>query len=250
MFGVIFSLVAYVGFLVVYAGFAFFTDGVFLPKTVDTGEPAGVAFALAVNIALMLAWGVQHSVMARQGFKDRLTKLVPKHLERSTYVFVSWVALAGVMLLWQPMAGVVWQVESHTLVVTLWGINALGWVGVPVASFMIDHFDVFGLKQPFMHWRKRSYQKTGFVMPWLYRYIRHPMMAAFFVAFWATPYMTVSHLVLTVGMSVYIYVGVHFEERSLARELGRAYEEYQAETPKFVPGLGSTHPKTPSTADA
>ncbi|MBW2462235.1 MAG: isoprenylcysteine carboxylmethyltransferase family protein [Deltaproteobacteria bacterium] len=237
MFGFIYSLVAYVAFLVAFAGLVFFTDGVLLPKTVDTGVAGQFGVALAINIGLILAWGVQHSVMARQSFKDRLTRILPEHLERSTYVLASSLTLAGLMLLWQPMEGVLWHVESQPLVITLWVVNGLAWAGVPLVSFMIDHFDLFGLKQAFTQWRRRSFERTGFVMPWLYRYVRHPMMTAILLALWVTPHMTVSHLVLALGMSVYIYVGVYFEERSLARELGQAYVDYRAKTPKFLPGL-------------
>lgn len=250
MFGFIYSLVAYVAFFAAFGALVFFADGILLPKTVDTGVPGSFGVALAANIGLILLWGVQHSVMARQGFKDRLTRIVPQHLERSTFVLASSLVLAILMLLWQPMEGVLWHVEATPVVVTLWAINALGWVGVPVVSFLIDHFDLFGLKQPFMRWRKRTYNQKGFVMPWLYRYVRHPMMSAILIAMWVTPHMTVSHLVLAVGMSLYIYVGVHFEERSLARELGRDYVDYQADTPKFFPGMGGTREATPASADS
>lgn len=250
MFGFIYSVVAYVAFLAAFVVLVFFADGLLLPKTVDTGAPGSFALALAINIGLILAWGLQHSVMARQGFKDRLTRIVPKHLERSTFVLASSVVLFGIMAAWQPMEGVLWHVESSPLVIALWVINGIGWAGVPAVSFMIDHFDLFGLKQTFTHWRKRSYGQTGFVVPWLYRYVRHPMMTAILVALWATPYMTVSHLVLSVGLSVYIFVGVYFEERSLVRELGAAYSDYQAETPKFFPGLPGTKSRATETADA
>jgi len=135
------------------------------------------------------------------------------------------------------MSGTIWQVESTAVTSAIWVVNALGWIGVPLVSFLIDHFDLFGLKQPFMHWRKRSYESKGFVMPSLYRYVRHPMMTAILVALWATPTMTVSHLVLSLGMTAYVYVGVYFEERSLARELGQAYVAYKRAVPKFLPGM-------------
>lgn len=238
MLGFLYSVFAYTAFLAVFCALAVFTDGLFLPKHVDTGAPQGFGWALAVNLGLLLGWGVQHSVMARQGFKDWLTRFIPVHLERATYVLASSLALAGLMLGWQPMAGQVWQVEATPAVVLLWGLNALGWVCVPVASFLIDHFDLFGLKQAFQHWRRGSYQSRGFVMPWLYRYVRHPMMTALLVGFWATPFMTVSHLCLSLGMSLYIVIGVHFEERSLRRELGADYAVYQSQVPKFIPRVG------------
>lgn len=238
MFGFFYSVVAYVAFLGVFCALALFADGLVLPKTVDTGATLTLPQTLAINLALLLTWGIQHSVMARQGFKNWLTRFIPAHLERSTYVLASSLALLGLMLGWQSPAGMVWQVTSEPAVLALWAINALGWVGVPVASFLIDHFDLFGLKQSFLQWRRRSYDREGFVMPWLYRYVRHPMMTALMVALWATPSMSVSHFCLSLGLTAYILVGVHFEERSLRRELGASYAAYQQRVPKFVPRLG------------
>jgi len=238
MFGFFYSVFAYLAFLVCFSGLGLFADGVLLPKTVDTGEPTGLASALAINIGLLLAWGLQHSVMARKGFKDWVTQFIPAHLERATYVLASSLALLGLMLGWQPMAGEVWRAESTPLVVTLWTLNALGWCCVPVASFLIDHFDLFGLKQSFQQWRRGSYTRKGFVMPSLYRYVRHPMMTALLVGLWATPTMTVSHLSLSLGLTAYILIGLHFEERSLRRELGEVYTAYQQQVPKLLPRLG------------
>ena len=226
--------------------FGLFTDGVVLPKNVDSGQAAALGSALAIDLALLLLFGLQHSVMARPAFKRWLTRFIPEPLERSTFVFVSALTLGGLMLAWQPLGGSVWRVESRPLAIALWTINALGWVGVPLVSHLIDHFDLFGLKQSFMGWRKQSYTKVGFVLPSLYRYVRHPMMTSFLLAFWVTPSMTVSHFVLALGMTLYIYIGVHFEERSLRRELGEAYGRYQDTTPKFVPRLrrsGSAAPR-------
>lgn len=237
MLGFLYSVVAYVAFFASFTALALFTNGLLLPKTVDTGEPGGLGLALAVNIGLLLAWGVQHSAMARQGFKDWLVRFVPTHLERATYVLASAIALTALLVFWQPMAGVLWQVEAPAAVVSLWVLNALGWFGVPVASFLIDHFDLFGLKQAFMQWRHKSFERKGFVMPWLYRYVRHPMMTALMVGLWAAPTMTVSHFALSLGLTVYVVIGVYFEERSLRRELGADYVTYQASTPKFLPRL-------------
>lgn len=238
MFGFIYSLVAYLAFFAAFTGLVFFNDGLLLPKTVDSGVPGPVGLAIAINLGLALLWGVQHSVMAREGFKRWLTRFVPKHLERSTFVLASAVVLVMVMALWQPLPGVLWQVESAPFAAGIWALNALGWLGVPVVSFLIDHFDLFGLKQPFLHWRKQSYSAKGFVMPWLYRYVRHPMMTAIMVALWTTPLMTASHLMFSLVMTAYIFVGVYFEERSLRRELGEAYAAYQQRVPKLLPRLG------------
>lgn len=247
MFGFLFSVISYVTFLAVFVGMALFSDGLLLPKTVDSAATVPVGQALLINLGLLLLWGFQHSVMARQHFKDWLTRFVPVQLERATYVLVSSLALGFVLYAWQPIDGTLWDLQATPLVAAVWAINALGWLGVPLSSFLIDHFDLFGLKQAFARWRKTSYGSKGFVKPVVYRYVRHPMMTAMMVGLWAAPFMTVSHLCFSLGMTLYIMVGVHFEERALRRELGEAYGAYQASTPKFIPGLGGNDqaPTTP-----
>jgi protein-S-isoprenylcysteine O-methyltransferase Ste14 len=235
MLGVFYSVCSYLAFLAVYVYFVLFSDGIVVPKSVDTGQPTATVVALAINVSLLVLFGLQHSVMARAGFKRALTRLVPAHLERATFVLTSSVVLAALMWLWQPLPGVLWSVESAPAIAMLCVLNAIGWVGVPVCSFMIDHFDLFGIKQPLQRLRKSSAKRTGFVTPLLYKYVRHPMMTCFLLAFWATPEMSLGHLTLSLGMSVYILVGVHFEERALRRELGADYARYQETTPMFVP---------------
>jgi protein-S-isoprenylcysteine O-methyltransferase Ste14 len=235
MFGLIYSIASYLGFLGVFSYFAWFSDGLGVPKHVDSGAPAGLALALLVNASLVLLFGLQHSIMARAGFKRWLTRFVPAHLERATYVLASSLALVVLMWLWQPLTTPLWDAQGTALIALLWVVNVLGWLGVPFASFMIDHFDLFGVKQALHEFRRVSFERQGFVTPLLYKYVRHPMMSAILVGFWVTPHMTLGHLFLSAGMSVYIVIGVHFEEQSLARELGRAYSRYQASTPKFLP---------------
>jgi protein-S-isoprenylcysteine O-methyltransferase Ste14 len=236
MVGIFYSVLSYLGFLAVYCYFAAFSSGVLVAKSVESGHADNLGLALVVNLGLVLLFGLQHSIMARTTFKQMLTRLIPSSLERATYVFASSVTVAAVIWLWQPMDGVVWHVESSALSTTLWLASAIGWLGVPLCSLMIDHFNLFGLKQAFFAFRQRSTESSGFVTPLLYRYVRHPMMTSFFVAFWATPHMSLGHLLLSSGMSVYILIGVYFEERSLLRELGSPYAKYQATTPRFVPG--------------
>lgn len=237
MFGIIYSAFGYLAFLGVFGALVLFTDGLLLPKTVDSVGEVDPTFAVLVNVGLILAFGLQHSVMARQSFKDRLTKIIPERLERSTFVWASSIALALLMIFWQPIEGVLWQIESKPLVLGLWTLNALGWLGVPVSSLLINHFSLFGLEQTWSAWKKRSVQAKGFVTPWLYRYVRHPMMTSILIALWASPTMGVSHALLSAGMSVYVLIGIHFEERSLLRELGEDYARYQREVPKLLPQL-------------
>jgi methanethiol S-methyltransferase len=251
MLGFIYSIASYLGFLVTFVYFALFSAGALVPKSVDTGLSNGLGSTLAIDAALLLLFGLQHSIMARASFKRLLTRVVPERLERATFVLVSTATLALVMWGWRPWPAVLWSVGDPTLAGCLWAINALGWLGVPLCSFLIDHFDLFGLSQAWQGFRRQSLESRGFVTPLVYRYVRHPMMTAFLVAFWVTPQMTVGHLLLSVGMSAYILVGVHFEERSLARELGLPYVRYQASTPRFFPGRSPVRVNDePSTARA
>jgi len=239
MLGFIYSVVSYLAFLGTFVYFAWFSDGIGVPRTVDNAPAATLSVALAINIGLMLLFGLQHSVMARPAFKRALTRIVPERLERATYVLASSVALALLMWQWRQVDGVLWHVQNFTLASLLWAVNGLGWLGVPLCSFMIDHFDLFGLKPALNGFRKVSFQRKGFVAPLLYKYVRHPMMTSLLVGLWVTPSMTVGHLLLSLGMTAYVIIGVHFEERALARELGQAYALYQACTPKFFP-IGSS----------
>ena len=235
LLGFLYSIAAYLSFLVSFVYFAWFSDGLGVPRTVDNGPATNAAPAVVIDVALVLAFGLQHSVMARAGFKRLLTRVIPAPLERSTFVLASSAVLTLVMWQWRPLPTVLWHVDDKLAAGVLWAINAVGWVGVPACSLFIDHFDLVGIKQAFGAFRRASLQKKGFATPLLYRYIRHPMMSALLVGLWVTPQMTVGHLLLSLGMSVYVLVGVHFEERSLVAELGVAYQRYQASTPRFVP---------------
>jgi protein-S-isoprenylcysteine O-methyltransferase Ste14 len=163
-------------------------------------------------------------------------------VERATFVLASSAALALLMWQWRPLSGELWHVSAPIPAAALWAVNALGWLAVPVSSFLIDHFDLFGLKQAFAGFRRVSLQRRGFVTPLFYRYIRHPIMTGLLLGLWVTPHMTFGHLLLSLGMSAYIVIGVRFEERALARELGAVYESYQARTPRFFPKLSKPTP--------
>jgi protein-S-isoprenylcysteine O-methyltransferase Ste14 len=238
MFGFIFSVVSYLGFLAVFTYFAWFSDGVFVPKHVDNGMLGSPGLAVVINMGLVLLFGLQHSIMARDGFKRWFTRVVPPPLERACYVLASSLALGVLIWLWRPLPAVLWNVASPGPAAALWAVNAVGWLGVPVASLMIDHLDLFGVKQAFHAFRRATFERRGFVTPMLYKYVRHPMMSALLLALWVTPHMTVGHLLLSLGMTCYVLIGVHFEERSLTRDLGRKYARYQAVTPKFLPVRG------------
>jgi methanethiol S-methyltransferase len=237
MLGLLYSIASYGLFLGSFTYFAVFSDGVIVPRTVDSGTPTGVAITVIIDLTLILLFGLQHSIMARAGFKRAVTRVIPPGLERATYVLASSLVLILLMWQWRPMATVLWHVDNSAATVALWSINAVGWLGVPVCSFLIDHFDLFGIKQALRAFRHTTVRKRGFVTPLFYKYIRHPMMTSLMVGLWVTPHMTIGHALLAAGMTVYVVVGVHFEERSLANELGAEYERYQATTPKFLPGM-------------
>jgi protein-S-isoprenylcysteine O-methyltransferase Ste14 len=236
MFGVVYSLASYGLFLGAFTYFAAFTDGILVPCTVDSGAPGGAPIAVIVDVCLLLVFGLQHSIMARARFKRAITRVIPAALERATYVLASSLALILLMWQWRPLPTVLWQVDHAVATPALWAVNALGWLGVPVCSFLIDHFDLFGIKPALHAFRRTTADRRGFVTPVLYKYLRHPMMSSLMVGLWITPHMTLGHAVLSAGMTLYIVIGVRFEERSLAAELGADYERYQARTPRFLPG--------------
>ena len=235
MLGLVYSIASYGLFLGAFTYFAAFSDSIIVPKTVDSGTPGSLAAAAIINLILIAIFGLQHSIMARASFKRVLTRVIPPALERATYVLVSSVALVVVMWQWRPMPSVLWHVDNTVAATALWSINAIGWLGVPACSFLIDHFDLFGIKQALHAFRRTTVRKTGFVTPLFYRYVRHPMMTSLMIGLWVTPSMTAGHALLSAGMTFYILIGVHFEERSLAAELGAEYQRFQATTPKFLP---------------
>lgn len=233
----LYGVVSYFIFFGVFVYLIAFVGDIFVPKTISSGVGMNATNALLINIGLILLWGIQHTVMARSSFKEAIAKVVPHHTERSTYVLLSAIVLAVLMYYWQPMAGVIWQVENMLWLQVLWGLFGLGWALVLLASFITDHFDLFGLRQTWLYFIKKSYTSVKFTEILLYRWIRHPMMLGLLIAFWAIPTMTVGHLVFSIGMSVYILVGIYFEEKGLAESIGSQYVAYQQRTSKVIPKL-------------
>jgi protein-S-isoprenylcysteine O-methyltransferase Ste14 len=231
----LYGVVCYFAFFVVFVYFMGFVGDVFVPVSISSEVETYSQNALMINIGLMLMWGVQHSVMARGWFKDMIASVVPHHVERSTYCLASAIALGALMYYWQPMEGIIWQVENAMMANVLWGFFGLGWALIFLSTFLTDHFDLFGLRQPWLHFVKKTYTPVVFTEVLFYRWIRHPMMLGLFIAFWSLPTMTVGHLVFSIGMSIYVLAGIHFEERGLARELGQTYVDYQKRTSKVIP---------------
>lgn len=236
-FALLYGVACYALFFAVFLYMVGFNSDWLVPVTVSGTPRLGAATALTVDVALILLFGVQHSVMARRGFKRWLTGWLSPAIERSSYVLATSVVLIVLFAYWQPLAGTVWSAQSTQLRAALWIVNALGWALVLLATFLTNHFDLFGLRQVWLNLQRRSYSPVPF-REWLfYRWLRHPMMTGLLVAFWSLPTMTLSHLIFSAGFTLYIFVGVHFEEAGLRAELGQPYQEYSARTWRFLPYL-------------
>jgi len=234
-----YALACYVAFLLTYAYMCGFTGNVIVPKSMDApAASTTTAAAVGINLLLIAAFGVQHSVMARPGFKRAWTRVIPQPIERSTYVLASCAALAAFMALWQPMDSTVWDVRHPAGRAVLWSLFAAGWLMVPVVSLMISHFDLFGLRQAWLHFRNRDYATLPFRTPWLYAHIRHPLYVGWALAFWATPTMTVGHVLFAGGLTFYMVIAAVVEERDLIAHFGRQYEEYCRAVPRYLPRPG------------
>lgn len=234
-----YGVACYLFFFAVFLYFIAFIADIpvagWVPRTVTHGAPAGGFLAVLMNIVWLSLFGLQHSVMARAGFKQWIVRVVPPHVERSTYVLASSLVLALAMWQWQPIEGGVWQFEGGLAQYLLWGLFAFGWALIFVATFLTDHFDLFGLRQVYLHLVRKTYSQVGFKTVFLYKWVRHPMMLGLLVAFWATPVMTLSHLLFSTILSIYVFIGIHFEERGLLCVLGRDYAEWRGKTPMVLP---------------
>lgn len=216
-----------------------FVGNLFVPTTIDGAPAMPLGKAVAIDLGLLAAFALQHSVMARPAFKRVWTRIVPEPAERSTYVLFSSLALIALFAFWQPLGGVVWSVEHPVMQAVLYGVFGLGWLTVLVSTFLINHFDLFGLRQVWLYLRGKPYTPLSFRTPWLYRYVRHPLYVGWFMAFWAAPMMTVTHLVFAVMTTAYIVIATLLEERDLMA-VHPEYAEYRRRVPKFIPRLGGS----------
>lgn len=212
-----------------------FIVGVGVPVTLDTTPGGPWLPALAVNLGLLGLFAVQHSVMARPTFKRWWTTIVPRAAERSTYVLFSCLALIAMFAFWQPMGGVVWDVEHQAGRWALYGLGAAGWLLVLASTFLINHFDLFGLRQSWLFARGVEYSPLRFKTPAMYSVVRHPLYVGWLMAFWFTPTMTIAHLVFAAMTTLYILVAIQFEERNLIEEHGESYREYRRRVPMLIP---------------
>jgi len=217
-----------------------FVSGYVVPKTVDTtlaGSTSSLQTALLVNLVLMSIFAVQHSGMARQGFKKLFTRFASPAIERSTYVLLASLTLILLFWQWQPMPMVIWNIEAPVLAGVVTAGGALGWLIVLYSTFLISHFELFGLTQVVSHFAGRVAEPMKFKTPGLYRLIRHPIYLGFIIAFWCTPMMTLGHLLFAAVTTAYIFVGIYLEERDLVSLFGSEYRRYREKVAMLVPGL-------------
>jgi protein-S-isoprenylcysteine O-methyltransferase Ste14 len=230
----LYGVACYLVFLATFLYAVGFIGNIGVPKSIDSGAEAPFIVALAINLALLGLFAVQHSVMARPWFKAAWTRIVPTPVERSTYVLLSSCALVLLFWKWEPMGGLIWNVESSTGRLALEALYGFGWLTVLISTCLINHFDLFGLRQVWLHLRGQAYTPLGFRTPGPYRYVRHPLYVAWLLVFWSAPVMTSAHLVFAIATTAYILIAIQFEERDLIRIHGE-YAEYRRRVPMILP---------------
>lgn len=230
-----YGVVSYVLFLGVFLYAIGFIGNFGVPRAIDGPPALPTPLALTIDLALLGLFALQHSVMARPAFKRRWTRIVPPAAERSTYVLFTNAALILLFWLWEPLGGSIWQVESAVWRGVLWGLCACGWLLVLVSTCLINHFDLFGLRQVWLHLRGRPYTPLRFVTPGPYRLVRHPLYVGWLLAFWCTPTMTAAHLVFALATTTYILIAIQFEERDLLSYHGHDYAAYRRRVPMLIP---------------
>ena len=231
----VYGVVAYMIFFGTFLYAVGFVGNFIVPKSMDSAPEGPLGYALLVNMALLGMFALQHSVMARPAFKRWWTRIVPQPAERSTYVLFSSAALILLFWLWQPLGGVIWHVQEPISRGILLSLFAFGWLLVLVSTFLINHFDLFGLRQVYLYLRGKEYTPVNFRMPGPYKYVRHPLYVGWLFAFWATPTMTVTHLVFALATTAYILLAIQLEERDLLAAHGEAYAVYRRQVPMLFP---------------
>lgn len=238
----IYGIVSYLIFFGTFLYSIGFIGDLFVPKTIDSEPTSAVGVAVAINMALLSLFAVQHSGMARPAFKRWWTKIVPRPAERATYTLLSSLVLIATYALWQPIGGTVWHVESEAGRGVLTALYFGGWATVLYATALIDHFDLFGLRQVWLNFRGEEYTHKPFGTPGAYKWIRHPLYIGWLTVFWAAPTMSIGHLLFTVVCTGYILLAVIVEEKDLVEHFGETYRRYQKTTPMFFPRFGRRAP--------
>jgi protein-S-isoprenylcysteine O-methyltransferase Ste14 len=236
----VFSIVCYGVFLGVFLYLLAFLGNVWVPWSIDLGRDMGsMGIAVAVDVGLILLFGLQHSVMARPGFKRAWTRVVPKELERSAYVLLSSAVLALVMWQWRPIpTPVIWVADATWSIALGWAVMAAGVAILLLATFLINHFELFGLQQGWLTLRGQALRTPAFVTPLLYKIVRHPLYVGWFLIFWGAPTLSAGHFLFSAGMSAYILIAIRFEERDLVEHIGEPYRRYREQVPALIPVPG------------
>ncbi len=232
-----YGIACYAAFFATFLYAVLWIGNLGVPNSLDSEPTSSLGFSIAVNLLLLTAFAVQHSLMARPVFKQWMRRYQPDVIERSTYVLASSLALALIFLLWQPLGGSLWYTTNPILVALLYSCYAAGWILVFVSTFLISHADLFGLRQTWNYFRGRASAPLNFRMPGIYRHVRHPLYLGWLIVMWSTPTMTGSHFLFAVGTTAYILIGIRFEERDLERAHGVAYSRYKNEVPMLIPSF-------------
>src|SRR5262249_1958637 len=238
----IYGVLSYACFFATFLYAIGFVGGFGVPRSIDSAAEGSVGVAVVVDLLLLTVFALQHSVMARPAFKRWWTRIVPEPAGRSPSVLASSLALLFLFWQWRPIGGVVWHVEHPVGQAVLYGLFAAGWLTVLITTFLINHFDLFGLRQVWLHLRGQPYRPLGFVTPGPSRHVRHPLSVGWLFAFWSTPTMTAAHLLFAVMTTAYILIAIRFEERDLGEFYGESYAEYRRNVPMLVPGVRVSQP--------
>jgi len=231
LYGVISYLLFFGTFLYAFG----FVGNLFVPKSIDGAPRVALSQAILINASLLLVFALQHSIMARPAFKNWWTKIIPEQAERSTYVLLSSLCLILLVWQWQPMGGFIWRIEEPVAKTILTVLFIIGWWIVLISTFMINHFDLFGLRQVWFYFLGKKYEPLQFRVPFFYKYVRHPLYLGWLIAFWATPVMSAAHLLFAVLTTGYILTAIKLEEKDLITHFGEKYLNYKRWVPKIIP---------------
>ena len=243
-----YGVICYLVFLATFLYAIGFVGNMIVPKSIDSPRDGGVLLGLLIDAGLLTVFAVQHSVMARPWFKRRWTRIVPAEIERSTYVLAASLALCLMFWQWRPLGGAIWDITDPAVRTALQALSALGWALVLFSTFIIDHFDLFGLRQVWLALMGKPYRPLDFQVRSIYNFVRHPLYLGFLIAFWSTPTMTATHLVFAFATTAYILLAIQFEEADLKHHHGDAYRRYAEQVPMLIPGPGTAEKEAAASA--